>query len=110
MSCPLDRDPGAYETISTLTSATSLTKATYWPTTGTFAGMSPRAAVVKCETAAVNYTLDGTTPTVITGTNVGHLLDAGEEILLETIGSVRGFKAINRTASSGSVLKVTYFY
>lgn len=102
--------PGAYETVTTFTAAKGLTKATFWPTSGVYSGMSPKEAIVSCEVAAVNYTLDGTTPTVAAGTNAGLLLDIGDALNLVGIESIRNFKAINRIASNGAVLKVIYFY
>jgi len=67
-----------------------------------------KRAVVSVETAAVNFTIDGTTPSVTSGINCGHLLNVGDVLTLNDINEIRNFRAINAVASSGAILKVTY--
>jgi hypothetical protein len=69
-----------------------------------------RRAVITVDTAAVNFCIDGTTPTVTTGTHQGHLLNAGDVLTLNDIDEIRRFRAINAVASSGAILKVTYSF
>lgn len=72
-------------------------------------GLTAKAALIKVETAAVNLCIDGSVPTVAAGTNIGLQLDPGESIYLDDPQNVIAFRAINRVASSGSVLKVIVF-
>jgi len=65
-------------------------------------------AVITVDTAAINFTTDGTTPTVTTGTHQGHLLNPGDVLTLNDITEIRQFKCINAVASNGAVVKVTY--
>lgn len=67
-----------------------------------------KRAVISVETAAVNFTIDGSTPSVTSGINCGHLLNVGDILTLNDINEIRNFRAINAVASSGAILKVTY--
>lgn len=67
-------------------------------------------AIITCEIASVNFTVDGSTPTVTTGTHEGHLLNAGDVLTLGSIDEIKKFKCINAVASNGAVLKATYYY
>lgn len=67
-------------------------------------------AVLTCEIASVNFTIDGTTPTITTGTYQGHLLNAGDVLTLNSIDEIKNFKCINAVASNGAVLKATYSF
>jgi len=72
--------------------------------------MQVKRAVISVETASVNFTIDGSMPTVSSGTYQGHLLDAGDVLTLNEIDEIRKFRCINSVASNGAVLKVTYSF
>ena len=65
-------------------------------------------AVIECLTAAVNFTTDGSTPTITTGTHQGHILNPGDIVTLNDITEITQFRCINSVASNGAVLRVTY--
>lgn len=67
-------------------------------------------AVVECLTAAVNFTTDGSTPTITTGTHQGHILNPGDIVTLNDISEIVQFRCINSVASNGAVLRVTYSF
>jgi hypothetical protein len=69
-----------------------------------------KTVLISCETAAVNYTLNGSPPTATAGTNLGHKIAVGEWLSIEDGLNIRGFQAINAVNASGSVLKYTLFY
>jgi hypothetical protein len=67
-------------------------------------------AVIECLTAAVNFTVDGSTPTITSGTHQGHILNPGDIVTLNDIGEITQFRCINSVASNGAVLRVTYSF
>lgn len=69
-----------------------------------------KRAVLSVETAAINFTVDGTTPTVTSGTHQGHLLNTGDVLTLNSIDEIKKFRCINAVASNGAVVKVTYSF
>lgn len=69
-----------------------------------------KRAVMTVETAAINFTTDGTTPTITSGTHQGHLLNVGDVLTLNDISEIVNFRCINAVASNGAVLKVTYSF
>ena len=73
-------------------------------------GRPVKRAVLTVETAAINFTVDGTTPTVTSGTHQGHLLDTGDVLTLNDIAEIVKFRCINAVASNGAVVKVTYSF
>jgi hypothetical protein len=99
-----------FETITATTSSIGFTSSKILPTTGDFAGKKARAALISVETADVRFTIDGTTPTVTSGTGAGHLLNAGMFYELAGENNVSNFRCINAVASSGAVLKCTYLF
>ncbi len=63
-----------------------------------------RYAFITCETAQVRFTIDGTAaPT----TTVGHLLNPGDILKLDSNADIAAFRAIRTGATSG-VLKATF--
>lgn len=72
--------------------------------------MQVKRAVITVETAGINFCVDGTTPTVTSGTYQGHLLNVGDVLTLNDISEIRKFRCINAVASSGAVVKVTYSF
>jgi hypothetical protein len=106
----------ASEKIATLTSSTALTAATYDVsiTSGTSGEFDrtrhPEAATIQVETAAIRYTVDGTTPTVTAGTGIGFIGVSGDVIVIEGYENIVKFRAINEVASNGAKLQVAYYY
>lgn len=98
------------ETISDTTSAIGFTSTKIAPTTGNYAGKKAKAALISVETADIRFTLDGTTPTVSAGTGAIHLLASEGEYEISGEANVKNFKCINAVASSGAVVKATYFF
>jgi hypothetical protein len=72
--------------------------------------MQVKRAVISVDTAAVNFCIDGTTPTISSGTYQGHLLNTGDVLTLNDISEIRKFRCINAVASNGAVVKVTYSF
>uniref|UniRef100_A0A6M3J656 Uncharacterized protein n=1 Tax=viral metagenome TaxID=1070528 RepID=A0A6M3J656_9ZZZZ len=72
--------------------------------------MQVKRAVITVETAGINFCVDGTTPTVTSGTYQGHLLNVGDALTLNDIAEIRKFRCINAVASNGAVVKVTYSF
>lgn len=54
-------------------------------------------AFITCETAQVRFTLDGTAPT----TTIGHLLNPGDILRLDSAADLVAFRAIRTGATSG---------
>lgn len=69
-----------------------------------------KSALITVETATVNFTQDGTTPTVTSGTNFGHEITAGQSYVIRGHQNIYQFKAINSAANSGAVIKYSLFY
>ena len=59
-------------------------------------------AILTLETAQVRWTIDGTTPT----SSVGHLMEVGDQLILEGYEDIAKFKAI-RTGGVSGVLKAS---
>lgn len=89
----------AFEKLTVADSVKQFTAATIAPTTGEPANR----AVVTVETAALRYTTDGTAPT----TTDGHLLNAGDYVVVDGVSNVANFKAI-RTTGSSATIQCTY--
>ena len=104
----------AREAITTMTTAKTLTAATYESratAVGAFDGAtSPVGAVLNVKTAAVNFTVDGTAPTATAGTDVGFYGNTGDTITLWGRSQVANFKAINAVNANGAILEVAYLY
>jgi len=69
-----------------------------------------KRAVITVDTAAINFCVDGSTPTVTSGTHQGHLLNVGDVLTLNDITEIKLFRCINAVASNGAVVKVTYSF
>lgn len=107
---PIDGVAGAFETIGTTTSSIGFTAAKIAPTTGNFANFKAKAAIISVEGADIRFTIDGTTPTVSSGTGAGHLLVNGASFIIYGEVNVSNFRCINAVASSGAKVKCTYLF
>ena len=83
-----------FETVTVAGTAISLTAATY---------LNNSKAFIMVETAAVRYTVDGTTPTA----TVGHYLEPGDTLILGSRDQIVKFLAIRRDGVSAT-LSVSY--
>lgn len=106
----LEGDALAYEKITATTASVGFTAAKVTLDQGT--GLKyAKAALITVETAAVRFTLDGTTPVVTATSNgTGHLMNAGDSYVIRGWGNIQRFRAINAVASSGSIIFCTFFY
>lgn len=96
----------AYEKLSTtLTSAVGFTA-----TKEEYKGRIAQAVLITVETAAIRFTMDGTTPVVTGATEVGHKIDAGQSFVIRGTESIRNFLAINETTSNGAKIFASFYY
>jgi len=70
----------------------------------------PKSALFTIEAAAINFTQDGTTPTVTAGTNFGHQAANGQSFVITGQDNLNNFKCINAVASSGAIVKYSLFF
>jgi hypothetical protein len=68
-----------------------------------------QGALIKVESAAILFTLNGSVPTVSTGTNIGMKMDPGESIYLDDIQNIKNFKCINSANANGAIVKIITF-
>ena len=69
-----------------------------------------RACLITVEVAAIQFTQDGTIPTVNSGTNYGHNLNPGDSYGFREWETLRKFQVINTAAGAGSVVKYSMYY
>jgi hypothetical protein len=100
-----NRIPGDYEEITVGVSAVGCTQSKITPTTGPYARMSARAALVSSENGDTRFRIDGGAPTA----SIGHYLTNGDTLVLTGTQAIQQFRAI-RCADTDALLKVTYFY
>ena len=60
-------------------------------------------AFITVETAQIRFTVDGTAPTI----TVGHILNAGDNLTIDSNEDIAAFRAI-RTSSTSGVIQCTY--
>lgn len=93
----------AFEKITVSSSAVGFTSATYTVAEGaTGPRKTPAWALVTVETNSIRYRTDGSDPT----STDGHLLTAGDALVLDHPRDVQKFKAIR--VSSDATIQVTY--
>lgn len=98
-------DAGNYEAISPGDTATGITAGLL-----TSSGVQAKEAYITVEDQAIHFTVDGTTPTQTGGTDVGHVLAAGNSISIFGYNNIANFKCIDQTSGNVSKVKVTLFY
>lgn len=107
----LDGGAQGHEALTAITTVKTFTSTLYAPTTGAFAGRRAKAALITVETAAIRFTLDGTTPVVTaTGGGVGHEMKADQSYRILGSDNIAGFQCINETNANGAVVRVTFFF
>jgi len=102
--------PGEEEMLTGMTSATSLSMSKVYVPAEHGGYRCARAALISVKEASVNMTLCGTTPTVTSGTNMGHTLNAGDSYVIRGETALQKVQFINGTAGNGAKVFVTYFY
>ena len=103
-----DGECKAYESLAT-TASIGFTS-TYFRYPSDF-GAPMKAALITVETADIRFTMDGTTPVVTaTGGGVGHLMVSGQSYVVRGWENIRNFRCINAVASSGAVVRCSFFY
>jgi hypothetical protein len=102
-------DAGAPESISPGDTSTGIT-ATIYRQTIHGAEKLATGALITAEDETMNITFDGTDPTALAGTNVGHAFSAGESYVLRGINNVKNFRCIDRVSAVTGTIKVTPFF
>ena len=72
-------------------------------------GIAAVAAFITTETASINYTLDGTTPTN-DAADAGHEMKADEQIIISGIEDLTKFRCIEKSAGNGAKVKVSVYF
>lgn len=106
--------PGGHEALAPGDTATGITAGVRNPVdgAGNFTGLQAITALVTIEDNSMRFTVDGTTPTNANGTSadVGHLITAGQNYVVENETGVQYFKCIDAVSGSASKAKVTVFF
>jgi hypothetical protein len=100
-----NRIPGDFEEVTVGVSAVGLSKAKIKPSTGPYARLSARAALMSSEDADIRFRVDGGLPS----SSSGHYLTGGDTLVLTGTQAIEQFRAI-RNSETNAVLRVTYFY
>ncbi len=100
-----NRIPGDYEVLTVGATVVGLGRSKIRPTTGPYARMMARAAMISLEDGDIRFRLDGGQPTA----GDGHSLVSGDNLVLSGYQALSKFLAI-RTGDNDSTLRVTYFY
>ena len=94
----------AYEKLTTET-AVGFTESKY-----RVKGQTAQAALITVETAAIRFTMDGTTPVVTGVSEAGHKMDVGQSFVIRGYKSITQFKCINETASNGAKVFCSFYF
>ena len=100
-----DRIPGDYEEISVGSSVVQLSSAKITPTSGPYARMSARAALLSSENGDIRFRIDGGVPSA----SSGHYLTSGDALVISGTQALQQLRAI-RSGDADGLLRVTYFY
>ena len=100
-----NRIPGDYEEVTVGVSVGGLTQAKIMPTTGPYARLAARAALVSAENGDIRFRIDGGLPSA----SIGHYLTSGDTLVLTGTQAIQQFRGI-RSGDTNGVLRVTYFY
>lgn len=75
-------------------------------------GLSPKAMYISCETQNMRYTMSGIPPTNSDATpaSMGHLLTAGDELMITGWQNIKRFSFINAVSTSNGALHMTVMY
>ena len=100
-----NRIPGDYEEVTVGDSAVALSSEKIMPTTGPYARMAARAALLSSENGDIRFRIDGGLPSA----SSGHYLTSGDTLVLTGTQAIQQLRAI-RNGETDGVLRVTYFY
>jgi hypothetical protein len=100
-----NRIPGDYEEITVGVTAVGCSQDKITPTTGPYARLSARAALVSSENGDTRFRIDSGLPSL----SSGHYLTSGDTLVLTGTQAIQQFRAI-RAGDTDAVLRVTYFY
>lgn len=98
-------DCRTYEKLSSITASTGFTAAKLL-----YKGRIAQAVLITVETAAIRFTMDGTTPVVTGASEAGHKIDAGQSFVVRGHESIRNFRCINESASNGAKVFCSYYF
>ncbi len=98
-----DMIPTADESITVGNTAVGFTAAKTTPTTGVFKNRMAVGAVLTVEVDQIRFWCIST-PT----DTAGHLLNVGDQVLIQGTSAIEGFKAIR--VSSDATIRVTYYH
>jgi hypothetical protein len=100
-----NRIPGDYEEVTVGVSAVGFSSTKLMPTTGPYARMPARAAMVSSENGDIRFRIDGGLPTI----SSGHYFTNGDNLVVTGTQSLQQFRGI-RCGDADGLLMVTYFY
>ena len=100
-----NRIPGDYEVLTVGTTVIQLSTAKIRPSTGPYARMLARAAMISSESGDLRFRIDGGAPTA----EDGHYLVSGDSLVLSGSQALQKFQAV-RAGEASATLRVTYFY
>jgi hypothetical protein len=100
-----NRIPGDYEEVTVGVAVVGFSSTKIMPTTGPYARLSARAALVSSENGDLRFRIDGGAPSL----SSGHYLTSGDTLVLTGTQAIQQFRGI-RCGDTNAVLRVTYFY
>lgn len=93
----------SFESKTVGTAAVSLTSANIDPT-----GLRVEGAMITCDTAAIRYRLDGSSPgTAAAGS--GHYLGTASLLIIKGYNNLKKFRAVGDSGADNAVMQVTYY-
>jgi hypothetical protein len=90
------------------TTAIGLSTSCYNPTTGDYAGMVARAAMINAETDDIRFHIR--TPALSPAAACGMILMAGDYLFLDSVEQLQNFRCINTTAGHSSTGTVFFYF
>jgi hypothetical protein len=100
-----NRIPGDYEVLTVASEAVKLSTAKIRPSTGPYARMLARAAMLSSEDGDLRFRIDGGSPSA----SDGHYLVNGDCLVLSGSQALQKFQAV-RAGDANATLRITYFY
>jgi hypothetical protein len=100
-----NRIPGDYEEVTVGVAVVGFSSSKIMPTTGPYARLSARAALVSSENGDIRFRIDGGLPTI----SSGHYFTSGDPLVLTGTQAIQQLRAI-RCGDTNAVLRVSYFY
>jgi hypothetical protein len=107
-----DGECRGYETLAT-TAVIGFTSSYYNLSTNSTAKMAMKAALITVETDSIRFSMSSNASdyaSTTAGGAVGHKMDPGQSYVVRGWENIRNFRCINDVASSGAVVKCSFFY